>query len=207
MKKLISTICAAAMALSAFSGLYARAESAEVYETIFEDNFDNGIGSVRDETKLAGTVMSHVEDALQFGNSHTTFRIDFPDNKKYSSSVENTFKLTFDAKIEKLSRLGVGLGDKKRDNGAYWSFSMITPNGKPSTAVTGNLSMGSAWEDEYKLYALMNSSGAKKAAEENKWYSVEAYLEMPSKTMTTKAWLRSDPSVIYTREECHISTM
>ena len=50
MKKLISTICAAAMALSAFSGLYARAESAEVYETIFEDNFDNGIDSVKDET-------------------------------------------------------------------------------------------------------------------------------------------------------------
>ena len=198
MKKLISTICAAAMALSAFSGLYARAESAEVYETIFEDNFDNGIESVINETTLAGTVMSHVEDALKFGNSYTTFRIDFPDNKAYSSSVENTFKLTFDAKIEKLSRLGVGLGDKKRDNGAYWSFSMITPNGKPSTPVTGNLSMGSAWEDENKLYALMNSSGAMKAAEENKWYSVEAYLEMPSTRMTTKAWLRSDPSVIYT---------
>ena len=198
MKKLISTICAAAMALSAFSGLYARAESAEVYETIFEDNFDNGIDSVTDEGAVPGRQISVVDDALKFGDSYETFHINFNGNKAYSSSIKNTFKLTFDAKVANLSRLGIGLGDKVRNNGAYWSFSMITPNGKPSTAVTGNLSMGSAWEDENKLYALKNSSGAMKAAEENKWYSVEAYLEMPSTRMTTKAWLRSDPSVIYT---------
>lgn len=34
MKKLISTVCAVAMTLSAFSGIYAHAESAEVYETV-----------------------------------------------------------------------------------------------------------------------------------------------------------------------------
>ena len=199
MKKLISTICAAAMTLSAFSGLYARAESAEVYETIFEDNFDNGIGSVTDENAVAGSQISAVDGALQFGNSYETFHINFNGNKAYSSSVENTFKLTFDAKVANLSRLGVGLGDKVRNNGAYWSFSIIYPGASITNEAKGNLAMGSAWEDNNKLYALKNTNGAMKAAETDTWYSVEAYLEMPSKKMTTKAWLKSDPSVVYTR--------
>ena len=199
MKKLISTVCAVAMTLSAFSGIYAYAESAEVYETIFEDNFNNGIESVTDEGAVTGSQISAVDGALQFGNSYETFHINFADNKSYSSSDENTFKLTFDAKAATLSRLGIGLGDKTRDNGAYWSFSVIYPGASVTNEAKGNLAMGSAWEDNTKLYALKDSNSEMKAAEADTWYSVEAYLEMPSKTMTTKAWLKSDPSVVYTR--------
>ena len=200
MKKLISTVCAVAMTLSAFSGIYAYAESAEVYETIFEDNFNNGIESVTDEGAVAGSQIASVDGALQFGNSYETFHINFDDNKAYPSSDENKFKLTFDAKVTSLSRLGIGLGDKTRNNGAYWSFSIITPNlNNITNEAKGNLAMGSAWEDNTKLYALKDSNSEMKAAEADTWYSVEAYLEMPSKTMTTKAWLKSDPSVVYTR--------
>ena len=199
MKKLISTVCAVAMTLSAFSGIYAHAESAEVYETIFEDNFDNGIESVTDEGAVAGSQIAAVDGALQFGNSYETFHINFDDNKAYSSSDENTFKFTFDAKVTKLNRLGIGLGDKNRNNGAYWNFSVITPDANITNEAKGNLAMGSAWEDANKLYALKDTNSEMKAAEADTWYSVEAYLEMPSKTMTTKAWLKSDPSVVYTR--------
>ena len=105
MKKLISAVCAAAMMLTAFSGICVHAESTEVYETIFEDNFDNGISSVTDEGAVEGSQISAADDSLQFGDSYETFHIGFADNKSYSSSDENTFKLTFDAKVEKLNRL------------------------------------------------------------------------------------------------------
>ena len=199
MKKLISAVCAAAMMLTAFSGICVHAESTEVYETIFEDNFDNGISSVTDEGAVEDSQISAADGSLQFGDSHETFHIGFADNKSYSSADENTFKLTFDAKVKKLNRLGIGLGDKTRNNGAYWSFSVITPDAGGTNEAKGNLAMGSAWEDNTKLYALKDSNSEMKAAEADTWYSVEAYLEMPSKTMTTKAWLRSDPSVVYTR--------
>ena len=189
MKKLISAVCAAAMMLTAFSGICVHAESTEVYETIFEDNFDNGISSVTDEGAVEGSQITAADSSLQFGNSHETFHIGFADNKSYSSEDENTFKFTFDAKVKKLSRLGIGLGDKTRNNGAYWSFSVITPDANVTNEAKGNLAMGSAWEDNTKLYALKNSDSEMKAAEADTWYSVEAYLEMPSKTMTTKAWL------------------
>ena len=69
MKKLISAVCAAAMMLTAFSGICVHAESAEVYETIFEDNFDNGISSVTDEGEVGGSQISAADGSLQFGNS------------------------------------------------------------------------------------------------------------------------------------------
>lgn len=196
-KRMISVICAVSMSISAFAGLSVQAAESVTWETILEDNFDNGISKVTDEGAVAGGQIANVDNTLEFGNSYETFHISFDDKKSYSSSDANIFKITFDTKVKSLSRLGIGLGDTVRNNGAYWNFSAIIAG--TTSSAQGKLAMGSAWEDPIKLYALEDSDGNTKEVADETWYTVEAYLEMPSKTMTTKAWLKNDPSVVYTK--------
>ena len=192
-RKILSFLLSAATAASAFAALTLPVAAENTYETILDENFDNGVSSVVLEAN-AGTKTAE-NNSLKLNGSYETYRLAL--DKSYSASETNVFKLSFDAKISEFNRLGIGLGDNDRNNGAYWGFSLIYPGANITNSAKGNLAMGSAWENNSTLYALTDASGNTKAQETNKWYTVETYLEMPSKKMTTKAWLKSDPSVVY----------
>lgn len=194
-KKLLSLLLSATIAASAFAGLMVPVSAENNYETILNEDFDAGVSSVVLEANVGSKIAE--DNTLKLGGSYETYRLNLA--KSYSASETNVFKLTFDAKISEFNRLGVGLGDGDRNNGAYWGFSLIYPDANITNAAKGNLAMGSAWEDNEKLYALTDADGNMKGQEINTWYTVETYLEMPSKKMTTKAWVKSDPSVVYSR--------
>ena len=85
-----------------------------------DENFDNGVSSVVLEAN-AGTKTAE-NNSLKLNGSYETYRLAL--DKSYSASETNVFKLSFDAKISEFNRLGIGLGDNVRDNGAYWGFSL-----------------------------------------------------------------------------------
>lgn len=197
-KKFLSTICAMAISASTLASV-SFAATTETYETIFEDDFTSGVTSVTDEATVTGAQVSADNGTAKFSSSFETFHISFDDNKSYSVSESHKLKMTFDVKVSGVNRFGIGFGDTARDNGAFWGFSLIRSDASVTSADSsnGNLAMGSAWEDVTKMYALKDEQGNRKASAADTWYTVETYLELPSKIMTTKAWLKDDPSVVY----------
>lgn len=197
-KRLISALCAAVMSVSAFAGLSAQAADAGTYETIYEDDFSSSSATVTREAGVGSSSIENGELVINGGTGNETFHINFPDNKSYSVNDASVFKMTFDAKASSLSRFGVGLGDGTKKNGAYWTFGMVTA-GSGYTA-QGLLAMGGAAEDTTNKYLipLKDTDGNTKTAVKDTWYSVEAYIAFPSMRMTTTAWAKNDPSVVYT---------
>ena len=193
MKKLFTVVCALAIAASSVAGIYIPAAAEDEYEAVLEESFDEGVESITDEGAVADSQCSGEDGAARLSASWETFHIGFEGNAAYPVSDNNRFRISFDVKTEAVGLLGIGLGDTQRNNGALWCFSVCGNSPEKS------LGAGSVDYDANKFYALKDADNNSVAAQEDTWYSVEAYIDTPSMLMTTTVWKKDEPETKFSR--------
>ena len=190
-KRILSVICAAAIALAAFPGLAVQAaEPANAWETIYENDFSSGSTADLIDANNRGGYCNVVNgELLLTGSVWQKWRIDL--DRSYSVSDYNVFKLSADIAVNPGAYFGIGIGDSDNSHGGYWAFGINAGN----PAFGG----GSGYYDSSYSYDLKDTTGTSGTTVSNSWYHVVGYIELPSRKMTVSAYRPAEPDKVYRR--------